>query len=324
MHKQFQQFKQQLEGGKAQSFLVSGPEHTGKFSAIVSMTKILNSLSDEQTVLVAKGEMTDIILIETEVSRQQVIDGETKTPSVKRGGTQDKKSVKKVRKLKDIITKKQVDSAMKNIGLKNFQLDKKVIIIKEANKMTNTAANSLLKLIEEPTDNLIIFLLVNNEDDILTTIKSRCQAIRFSFAIDDEVGEIIQREYPVEEEKLQSIIDLAGGRIELARQYANNSKGIQAAQETRDDFRKALRGGRLEQIKLVDKLTKGDKDLLWVMNEWIWYLKFFLEKNIQGEQPLAVIKKVHSILKKLLETRELIKTTNVSKKVHLENFFVQI
>jgi len=123
---------------------------------------------------------------------------------------------------------------------------------------------------------------------------------------------------------IHSIVELSGGRIELAREYANNPRKIELAHEIRSGFRTALRGGKLEQIKLVENLTKGDEDLLWVMNEWIWYLKFFLEKNIQDGQAVAVIKKIHTILKNLLEVRNLIKTTNVSKKVQLENFFVQI
>jgi len=164
MNKQLEQFQKQLENGRlAQSFLITGPEKTGKFATVIKMTGILNKLDDEQINLVGRGEIADVILIETEVSKRQVIDISSQAEPVLS------------KRLKDTITKKQVDNAMRNVGLKNFQLNKKVIIIKEANKMTNTAANSLLKLIEEPSDNLVIFLLINNDDNILATIKSRCQ-----------------------------------------------------------------------------------------------------------------------------------------------------
>ena len=330
MNKQLEQFQKQLENGRlAQSFLVTGPEKTGKFRAVVKMTGILNDLNDDQINLVSKGELVDIILIETELSEQKAKskeqgagDRDSNQENIK-----ENKALKdrhRSKKIKDTITKKQIDSAMKNVSLKNFQLNKKVIIIKEANKMTNTAANSLLKLIEEPSDNLVIFLLINNDDNILATIKSRCQLVRFSFIDDDQINKVIQGEYSLDKDIIHSIVELSGGRIELAREYANNPKKIELAHKVRDSFRTALRGGRLEQIKLVESLTKSDEDLLWIMNEWIWYLKFFLEKNIQDGQAIAVIKKIHTILKNLLEVRNLIKTTNVSKKVQLENFFVQI
>lgn len=54
---------------------------------------------------------------------------------------------------------------------------KKVLIIKEAEKMTTSAANSLLKFIEEPDGLMYIFFLTTNTNRILPTIQSRCQQI---------------------------------------------------------------------------------------------------------------------------------------------------
>ena len=319
MDKQLQQFKKQLENGQlAQSFLIVGPEKTGKFSAVIKMAGILNDLNDEQLIAIKKGELADIILIESEASKQAVrtVGNFSSGPTTGSSAVEplEKPSKKQQKSKKDTITKKQIDGVMKSINLKNFQFKKKIVIIKEANKMTNTAANSLLKLIEEPSNNLVIFLLVNNENDVLTTIKSRCQAVRFSFASDKQIEENIQKEYSIGRKKMQEIVGLSGGRIELAKQYAKDPKRMKLAQKVRDDFRKALRGGKLEQIKLVDGLIKDSDDLLWIINEWIWYLKLFLEKNIQEKQPVAVVKKIHSILDNLLKTRDIIKTTNVNKK----------
>jgi DNA polymerase-3 subunit delta' len=315
MSKQLEQFQQQLENGQlAQSFLIVGPEKTGKFFTTVEMIGLLNNLNDEQLIDVRDEKMVDTIFIESEETTARKEKTLKKKP----------KKAKREKKPKKIIAKEQIDKMMKQIALKNFQLNKKVVVIKEADKLHNVAANTLLKTLEEPTDDLVIFLLASDEDSVLPTIKSRCQVVRFSFLSDKQIGEIIQKECSVDEELMHKVVDLSGGRIELAREYANDPKQVKIAQEVRDKFRKALRGGKLEQIKLVDELVKADEDLLWVMNEWVWYLKFFLEKNIQENQPVAVIKKVHAILKSLLDTRSLVRTTNVSKKVQLENFFVQI
>ncbi len=54
---------------------------------------------------------------------------------------------------------------------------KKVLIIKNAEKMTISAANSLLKFIEEPDGMMYIFFLTNSINKILPTIQSRCQQI---------------------------------------------------------------------------------------------------------------------------------------------------
>lgn len=55
----------------------------------------------------------------------------------------------------------------------------KVFLIKDAHKMTIGAANSLLKFLEEPTDNVLGILISDEIEAILPTIISRCQVINF-------------------------------------------------------------------------------------------------------------------------------------------------
>lgn len=53
-----------------------------------------------------------------------------------------------------------------------------VVIIQDADKMTESAANALLKTLEEPTSNSYLILLVNDEQRLLPTIISRCRHIQ--------------------------------------------------------------------------------------------------------------------------------------------------
>jgi len=268
----------------------------------------------------------DIILLQTinsEIGKEKVKNvikqKATKNPD-KRG--ENKRNKKKIGG--DVISKRQLDKAIRTIGLKNFQLFKKVLIIRDADKLTHTATNSLLKLIEEPQKDLVIFLLVNNEDDVLATIKSRCQKINFFIQDSKQIEEVLNVEFNLTDEILNKIVKLSGGRIDLARNYAQNIKKIDLAFKARDEFRKSLMAGKIEQFKLVDKIIASEDDLLWILNEWIWYLKDFLEQNIQKNNDRLILKRIYVILNQLLKTRGLIKTTNVNKKIQLENFFVQI
>ena len=56
---------------------------------------------------------------------------------------------------------------------------KKVYIIEQAEKMTISAANSLLTFLEEPGMDTYLFLLTTVKENILPTIRSRCQIIHF-------------------------------------------------------------------------------------------------------------------------------------------------
>lgn len=56
----------------------------------------------------------------------------------------------------------------------------KIIWITNADKMTLTAQNAILKILEEPPEHIKIFLLVSNKSTLLETIISRCQNINIS------------------------------------------------------------------------------------------------------------------------------------------------
>lgn len=55
--------------------------------------------------------------------------------------------------------------------------DKKLFIIRDADKMTTGAANSLLKFIEEPSAGVYIIMMTTNKSALLPTIRSRTQVI---------------------------------------------------------------------------------------------------------------------------------------------------
>lgn len=54
-----------------------------------------------------------------------------------------------------------------------------VILIENAEIMTTAAANALLKTLEEPPTHVVFFLLTTSPDQLLLTIRSRCQKVHF-------------------------------------------------------------------------------------------------------------------------------------------------
>lgn len=66
---------------------------------------------------------------------------------------------------------------------------KKVYVINNAENMTKEAGNCILKTLEEPPEFACIILVTNNENKILTTIKSRCTKILFTEEIKEEFTE---------------------------------------------------------------------------------------------------------------------------------------
>ncbi|MBQ3656187.1 MAG: DNA polymerase III subunit delta [Bacteroidales bacterium] len=85
---------------------------------------------------------------------------------------------------------------IKKLNLKTFEGEYKVMIIWMAEKMNETAANKLLKMLEEPPAKTLFVLVAENEEQILTTIRSRVQLIKFSALTTEETERGLLKEFP--------------------------------------------------------------------------------------------------------------------------------
>ncbi len=68
-----------------------------------------------------------------------------------------------------------------------------IYIIKEAHKLNMESANALLKFLEEPTDNILGFFITNNKENVISTIRSRCQLFYCTYnrEVSDKINEDI-------------------------------------------------------------------------------------------------------------------------------------
>lgn len=75
------------------------------------------------------------------------------------------------------IKKEQVSNLKDEFKVKSSFNNKRIYIIKNAENLNKAAANTMLKFLEEPEDNIIALLVTANKTKVLETIVSRCQYI---------------------------------------------------------------------------------------------------------------------------------------------------
>lgn len=102
------------------------------------------------------------------------------------GGFVDVKHLKR-RQDKATVGVEEVRELRNDMFLSSTESDYKVYIIDEAEKLTVEAQNSMLINLEEPPKGVVIILLANGTDRILTTIKSRTQYISMSRFTAEEI-----------------------------------------------------------------------------------------------------------------------------------------
>ena len=88
----------------------------------------------------------------------------------------------------------------------------KVFILRRADELSISAANALLKTLEEPGKNTYFVLLTSQADTLLPTIRSRTQRIRFGPLPDDVVAKLLT-EGGVDAARALEIARLAGGSV---------------------------------------------------------------------------------------------------------------
>lgn len=105
---------------------------------------------------------------------------------------------------------------VKSLALKSYEGGYKVMLIWMAEKMNTASANKLLKLIEEPPEKTIFILIAEDEEQIINTIKSRCQILHFPPLAEDAITEALVKNYHIETAVATKIAHQANGNYNKA------------------------------------------------------------------------------------------------------------
>jgi DNA polymerase-3 subunit delta' len=97
----------------------------------------------------------------------------------------------------------------------------RLILISGAEAMTVPAANSLLKLLEEPPEDTVIVLTSPAPGLLLPTIVSRCQTLRFDRLPDADVEAALIERWETPAEKARLIARMSGGSLDRALELAD-------------------------------------------------------------------------------------------------------
>ena len=94
------------------------------------------------------------------------------------------------------VKRNQLSELQKEFQNKPIISNKKVYIISECDKMNASSANSILKFLEEPSDDIVAILLTTNISMVLPTILSRCQILNLNNINNEkDIYEVIKERY---------------------------------------------------------------------------------------------------------------------------------
>jgi len=205
-------------------YLFAGPPNVGKTLVAVELAKALNCLDEghmdpapdscgqcEACRKIEKGIHPDVRLVRPLVKLQED-DDESKKPSKRERRADD--STREVFIEGSEITRDQVAALMTQAHLHPVEARRKVFVIERAETMNPTAANRLLKTLEEPPGDTTFILTTAKLPDLLPTIISRCQSIHFQPVPAEQAGPALREMHPdTVPETVEAVVALSGGRF---------------------------------------------------------------------------------------------------------------
>jgi DNA polymerase III subunit delta' len=123
-----------------------------------------------------------------------------------------------------LISREESREIIKTLSLKPFESKNKVMIIWQPELMHPSAANGILKILEEPPAHTFFLLVTNAADKLLPTIISRTQIVTVPLLSDDELSDFLINKKGVHQKRTEKIAQLADGNLNFALHLIDNEE----------------------------------------------------------------------------------------------------
>jgi DNA polymerase III subunit delta' len=116
-----------------------------------------------------------------------------------------------------VIGTEESGEILRKLSLTTFEGEYKIMLIWLPEKMNTTAANKLLKILEEPPDKTLFLLVTENEDQLLRTIVSRTQLVKVRRIADADLRRALMVRHQLSEPDAEKITYQADGNYAAAQ-----------------------------------------------------------------------------------------------------------
>lgn len=291
-HAILERFQRSIETDRmAHSFLFAGPEGVGKRTVALALATYLLRNTAHATTRVHQNIHPDCLYVDSNWGT------DTPSASIK---------IEAIRQLEERLV----------VG--PFEGTCLVVILDPADAMTDAAANALLKTLEEPSPEVYFFLITKAPYYLPSTIRSRCQTVRFAPLSEEEIVSILKQRYPDRtlDTNIHSYCEGSVGRaIALleSEHYANLPETIRRCCNL------CANGTLPEIFDFVETIASWEREVTSV-----FLLVFLMEIRdaFIGRSVWTYQRKIDLVnWMKAIETARLDVESNVNRRIVLENLF---
>jgi DNA polymerase-3 subunit delta' len=239
--------KRSLEHGRVRhAYLITGPAGIGKTTLARAFAQAVNCLDEDNRpcgacracTLIAHDGYADVNVLQA--------DGNT-------------------------LKIEQVRDMQHTLSLRPVEARYRVVILRRFHEASGPAMDALLKTLEEPPPYVILLLTADTADNLLPTIRSRCQPINLRPLPATVIRQALETRWQVEPGQAALLAQLCGGRLGWAVRAAADESLLAQRAALLDLLEKAMGASRVGRFALAESLSKDREALPVALDLWQSY-----------------------------------------------------
>jgi DNA polymerase-3 subunit delta' len=154
-----------------------------------------------------------------------------------------------------VLKVEQIRTVLQSLALTPYQGKYRVALFLRFQEANASAANALLKTLEEAPPKAILILTADTPEQLLPTIPSRCEILRLR-PLPVETVETLLKESGADETKARFLAHISGGRPGYALRLMQDDEALAFRKQRLEDLQNLLKSTRRARFAYADKLTR--------------------------------------------------------------------
>lgn len=153
----------------------------------------------------------------------------------------------------------EIRALKSKVYYKAYEAKYKIIIVWQADKMRQEAANAFLKLLEEPPDETLIFLTTDDPTQLLPTIRSRCQFLTLGRLPSEDIRQYLTAKHGLASAAAEETALMADGSLARALEILQHSDES-FSKEFIEWMRMCYEGLMVKFMEWTDRFARNNKE----------------------------------------------------------------
>jgi DNA polymerase-3 subunit delta' len=162
-----------------------------------------------------------------------------------------------------------------------------VAILRRFEEATTSAANALLKTLEEPPPYVVLVVLARETDLLLPTIVSRCQHVPLRPLSVTMVQQALRERWGAPAEQAELLARLSGGRLGWAVRTLEDEEALQRRARRLDEVNALIDGSIVERFRYAERLAQDPLATQETLDLWIGWWRDVLLVASEADAPLT-------------------------------------